>query len=100
MSFHRFTMKPTWGSLERNTSKRLIDRFYGVLKGSHDRFPSKGFQTPGNAVYEHVRGFGLVSKRYEGLVSYPKDTRVWSPILWTGDELLVFSLKESGTVVE
>jgi hypothetical protein len=73
-------MKPTWGSLERNTSKRLIDRFYGVLKGSHDRFPSKGSQTPGNAVYEHVRGFGLVSKRYEGLVSYPKDTRVWSPI--------------------
>jgi hypothetical protein len=68
----------TWGSLERNTSKRLIDRFYGGFGGSHDGFPSQGFQTPGNAVYERVRGFGLVSFGYEGLVSCPTDMRVWS----------------------
>jgi hypothetical protein len=90
-------MKPTWGSLERNTSKRLIDRFYGVLKGSHDRFPSKGFQTPGNAVYEHVRGFGLVSFGDEGLVSCSLTMRVWSS-LFQREGFGLLSLGDEGFV--
>jgi hypothetical protein len=85
------------GERQRNTTESLIHRVYEGFQPPADTFPSQGFQTPGNAVYEHVRGFGLVSFGDEGLVSCSLTMRVWSS-LFQREGFGLLSLGDEGFV--